>query len=126
MLTEIKTNLIHYFHDEHGNRQGEYKDWHSNGQMYDHDYFVDDQRQGECKQWYENGQMSEHAIYCAGRARGEYKSWDDNGSVDRHDFRSDDSDFTNEVKALVKDINNITDEERLLIKIQWGIECLPR
>ena len=101
MLTEVKTKTEHYFKDEQG-------------------------MQGEYKTWYINGAILEHCLFKDSIFHGEYKRWDDDGRLAKHDFDCNDKNITDEVKALVKDILNITQEERLLIKLKWGVECLPR
>jgi len=102
MLTEIKNEYEQYFADEQGRAQGEYKAWHSSGQQRTHCFFKDDVLHGEYKSWYTTGVLAHHNFVC------------------------NNNEITDEVKALVEDILNLTAEERLLIKLTWGIECLPR
>jgi antitoxin component YwqK of YwqJK toxin-antitoxin module len=62
-LTEIKTNTEHYFEDESGKKQGEFKWWHDNGQLATHCVYVDDKRHGEYKWWNVNGELFLHCFY---------------------------------------------------------------
>ena len=57
MLTEIKTDTLHYFVDEHNLRQGEYKYYHDNGQLYIHTFCINDTCHGEYKTYHWNGQL---------------------------------------------------------------------
>ena len=129
MLTEVKNDRQHYFKDELGRRQGEYKSWYENGQLKDHDFFVDNYLHGECKRWWDNGHLQLHGFYNTFDQAGEFKSWHEDGHIEEHSFYSNSGKYnvnvTQEVTAIVKDVLNITDEERVLIKLQWGIECLP-
>jgi antitoxin component YwqK of YwqJK toxin-antitoxin module len=65
-LTEHKSETEHYFIDENGQKQGEYKEWHDNGQLYMHCFFVDDKLHGEFKWWYPNGQLRMHCYFVDG------------------------------------------------------------
>ncbi len=56
-----------------------------------------------------------------GQLHGEYKMWRSNGQLYEHSFWQNGNDITDEIKDLVSDINNITDEEKLLIMLKWGI-----
>jgi antitoxin component YwqK of YwqJK toxin-antitoxin module len=62
-LIEYKSDTYHYFIDENGQKQGEFKWWHDNGQLSRHCFFVDGKRHGEFKSWYENGQPCVHCFY---------------------------------------------------------------
>lgn len=67
MLTEIKEDREHYFEDEKGRLQGEYKYWYENGQLAEHYIFENDIRHGEYKEWHENGQLTAHCFYVNGK-----------------------------------------------------------
>jgi antitoxin component YwqK of YwqJK toxin-antitoxin module len=90
-LTEHKSETEHYFIDENGQKQGEYKEWHDNGQLYMHCFFVDDKRHGEFKRWYPNGQLSRHCFYVDDNLHGEFKRWHYNGQLSQHCFYVDDN-----------------------------------
>jgi antitoxin component YwqK of YwqJK toxin-antitoxin module len=89
-LKEIKTETEHYFEDEFGNKQDEYKWWHDNGKLLEHCYYVDDKRHGEFKEWWTNGQLWRHCYYVDGKLHGEYKWWYDNGQQLEHCYYVDD------------------------------------
>jgi antitoxin component YwqK of YwqJK toxin-antitoxin module len=90
-LKEIKTEIEHYFVDESGKKQGEYKWWYSNGQTWMHCFYVDGKQHGEFKAWHENGQTWVHCFYVDGKRHGEYKTWYLNGQLRRHCFYVDDN-----------------------------------
>ena len=46
-----------------GRLDGEYKEWHENGQLRVHSYYKDGQLHGECKIWDENGELVDHGFY---------------------------------------------------------------
>jgi len=46
------------------------------------------------------------------------------GGDDRR-FYQDDVDITHDIAEHVTDSDNLSDEERVLIKLKWNIRCLP-
>jgi antitoxin component YwqK of YwqJK toxin-antitoxin module len=81
---------IHFFLDkdratleqaclEHFN--GEYKEWHNNGQLKIHTTYKDGNIDGEYKSWNDNGQLS---IYSG--IDGEFKSWYNDGQLHIHTY----------------------------------------
>jgi antitoxin component YwqK of YwqJK toxin-antitoxin module len=66
-LKEINTKTKHYFEDENGQKQGEYKSWWSNGQTWVRCFYVDGKQHGEFKSWYSNGQLYSHCFYQNGK-----------------------------------------------------------
>ena len=124
MLTEYKDDTYHYYQDDQGRLQGECKYWHSNGQLRSHCYYKDGELHGEFKRWYSNGHLRKHCYYKDSERHGECKWWDENAAAISHYFYQDGNDITIEVEALVVDIKNITNKERMLIKLKFGIECL--
>jgi antitoxin component YwqK of YwqJK toxin-antitoxin module len=66
MLTEYKTDLYHYFKDAKGRIQGEYKFWWSNGQLWEHCFYVDGDLHGEYKEGYHDGTISANEFYVNG------------------------------------------------------------
>jgi len=180
MLKEVKkyyhdsTKLFSlYYVDEYNLRQGEYKQWHENGQLrscwffkdnllhgeyknwYDNGqlrmqcFFVDDKRNGEMKVWHPNGQLEKyctynddlihgeyklwyehgliriHCFHKNGSLHGEYKRWHPTGQLESHSYLLNGVSITPQVISLIEDINNITEEERLLIMLKFGIPLLP-
>jgi antitoxin component YwqK of YwqJK toxin-antitoxin module len=89
-LKEIKTKYQHYFEDESGKKQGEYKAWYSDGQLREHCYYVDDNRHGEFKWWYSDGQLATHCYYVDDNRHGEFKWWYSDGQLATHCFFVDD------------------------------------
>jgi antitoxin component YwqK of YwqJK toxin-antitoxin module len=66
MLKETKTDSVHYFVDDRGRYQGEFKRWYANGQLCVHCFCVDDKFHGEYKAWYEDGTISANEFYVNG------------------------------------------------------------
>ncbi len=60
---------------------GEYKEWHDNGQLYVQYHYIKDKIYGEYKEWCENGQLSHQTQYIEGKIHGEYKAWFDNSQL---------------------------------------------
>ena len=102
----------------------EYKNYYDNGQPYQHYFLKDGEIHGESKEWFENGVLREHSFYKDGVRHGEYKDWYNNGQLWEHSFYKDDEDITDQVREVVVDILNITSEEKMIIKLKFGIDCL--
>jgi len=49
------------------NGEGEYKSWHSNGQLWKHAFFKNGEYDGAYKEWYEDGEMWEHSVWKDGK-----------------------------------------------------------
>jgi antitoxin component YwqK of YwqJK toxin-antitoxin module len=101
-LKEIKTKYRHYFEDEFGNKQGEFKSWYSNGQTWMHCFFVDGKEHGEFKAWHENGKLATHCFHVDDKVHGELKWWHENGQLWKHCFYVDDKQH-GEYKAWYSD-----------------------
>jgi antitoxin component YwqK of YwqJK toxin-antitoxin module len=117
-LTEHKSKYQHYFIDENGKKQGEYKWWWSNGKIWEHRYYVDDKRHGEYKAWHLNGQLSRHCYYVDGKLHGEFKLWHENGQLWVHCFYQNGEvvvDFTKN-----QDLYPVTDEVKTYFALKYG------
>lgn len=64
--------------------EGEFKQWHPNGQLYEHSFRKNNKLQGEYRVWWENGQLEVHCFYKDGKLEGEYKRWWGNAILDIH------------------------------------------
>jgi antitoxin component YwqK of YwqJK toxin-antitoxin module len=58
---------------------GEYLEWHDNGQQYVKCTYTDGKLNGEYLSWYENGQQYVKCTYTDGKLNGGYLKWYDNG-----------------------------------------------
>ena len=67
MLTEVKDDRRHYFEDDQGRRQGEYKSWHVNGNMWMYSFYVDGKLHGERKAWNGDGTLVSHTFWVNGK-----------------------------------------------------------
>jgi antitoxin component YwqK of YwqJK toxin-antitoxin module len=63
MLTETKNDRHHYFKDDIGRYQGEYKSWYTNGNICRHCFYVDGLWHGECKSLNTDGTLISHCFY---------------------------------------------------------------
>ena len=57
-MKELKTQTEHYYLNDKGQKHGEYKDYHDNGQLFRHCYHVNGQQS-----YYKNGQLFRHCYY---------------------------------------------------------------
>ena len=98
MLTERKGRQYHYYLDTLDRHQGEAKQWHSNGQILRHMFYLNNEPHGEQRHWWNDGTLSQHHFWQRG------------------------NDITDEVSKELKDPLNPTDIERMMIKLKWGID----
>ena len=66
--------------------EGEYKEWHYNGQLWEHSFWKNGKYDGEYKHWNDNGQLTAHSFFKNGILKGEYKWWNGNGQLYHHGF----------------------------------------
>lgn len=50
--------------------EGEFKRWHSNGQLYEHSFWKNGEREGECKTFYRSGEILDYYLYENGKIVG--------------------------------------------------------
>ena len=72
---------IHEYVERYGKKEGYWKIWHPNGQLWIQCYYKDWRFVGEFKRWYDNGQLEEKYYWKEGKREGEYKKWDIDGSL---------------------------------------------
>ena len=78
----------------------------------------------EVKLYYTNGKPKRHHYLKDGYCHGEFKYWHANGQLWKHFFMKDNKNITDQIEEVVVDILNITNEEKLMIKLKFGIDCL--
>ena len=88
--------------DEKGLMQGVYRTEHTNRKIWELGYFQDDLLHGEFKMWCDEGKLTDHAFYTNG------------------------VDVTDGVKLLVNDLLNISDDERIVLKLKYGFDQYVR
>ena len=77
-LFEVKEEVTvskykaHYFIDEYGKKQGEFKQWWDNGTLGRHCFYKDGELHGEYKRRWNNGTLGEHFFYKDGKIIEEY------------------------------------------------------
>jgi len=101
-MKEYKSNSEHYFEDENGLKQGEYKKYYSNGQLWFHCYFKNNNIHGEYKEYYSGGQLWVHCYYKDNNRHGEYKRYYKDGSLNYIKYYSNDKDITDMYNKLKK------------------------
>ena len=81
-LDKVCSGGIHFFLDmkraefyERNGLNGEYKEWHDNGQLYIQSFYQNGNLDGEYKEWHDNGQLNIHTLYTNGFREGERKEW---------------------------------------------------
>lgn len=92
----LMSGLISIDVDDQGAWQGIYRTVHDNGHPLEKGYFVNDELHGELKVWSTDGELEDHAFYAYG------------------------FDVTIEVNEIVDDVFNITDEEKMILKLKYG------
>ena len=68
-----------------GKREGLWRCWYSNGQLYIEGYYFNDRRDGLWRCWFENGQLWEEGYYFNGKKDGLWRWWHDNGQLCEND-----------------------------------------
>lgn len=67
-----------------GKKNGEFKSWHKNGELFEHAFYKNDRYHGEFKSWNNSGDRFENFNYKDGMPIGEQKSWHSNGQLFEH------------------------------------------
>lgn len=148
-LIEVKNKEEHYFVDADGKLQGEFTGWYNNGEISERCSYLDNQLHGEYRawigtdqiwkhcfyingklcgayrNWYTTGKIREHSFYKDSELHGECKRWFMDNEISSHNFYSAGQNISDKIKILVRDVRHITKEEHILIKLKYGISCLP-
>lgn len=103
---------------------GEFKGWNIYGIMYEHSYYVHGELDGRFSEWFKDGKLERNCYYKNGIRDGESKQWNSSGELEFHNFYKNNTDITEDIQRVVKDINAITKEEGLIIFIKFGVKCL--
>ena len=64
----------------------EYKSYHVNGQLEEHEHYVNGELHGEYKDYFDNGRLGIHAHYVKNKLHGEYKDYFENGQLGIHKY----------------------------------------
>ena len=68
MLREVKDSQYHYYIDNQGRKQGEFKEWHDNGQLVTRAYYINNDLHSEYKAWYDDGRIDLYCFYSHGNS----------------------------------------------------------
>ena len=69
------------FYDLYGFKNGIYRIWHENGNLFTEMMFVNDILNGITRRWYENGTLQFEGVYENGKQKGLAKVWDEEGKI---------------------------------------------
>lgn len=97
----------------------EVKEYYHNGQILQH-YWKNEKGtlEGEYKDWMGSGQLWSQCFYKNGMSQGEYKIWDKNDQTETHCFYHNSE--VVDISEYVQDVNNITESEYFLLQITFG------
>lgn len=120
ILTERRYSDKHYFTDEHGRIQGEYRNYYRDGNLYIRCFYRNSKLHGEFKRYHDNGQLRAHLIYRNNKRHGEYKNYyKGDGNLSAHCLYVND-------KVLSVDHLALSKEDKLIFVLQHeGFKFLP-
>ena len=101
-LKHIKTKKEEYYEDEQGRRQGEYKRFYGNGNLWLHSFWKDDKLKGKWQRFYINGNLYAQCFYKEGKLNGKYKRFSENGELKETEYYQNGVDITSKVEKLKK------------------------
>ena len=101
MLEEIKTATEHYYVDENGLKQGQYKRYYITGQLEKVGVYKDGKLNGSFKIYRENGQLMVESVFKNGYGNGHFKYYSEDGELEKDTVYKDGKDVT----ALVNKLN---------------------
>jgi len=79
----IKARNSEYYEID-GKRDGRYRKWFDDGQLFERCYYKNDELDGEYKRWHYNGPLAVHTYYKSNKLDGEYKTWNESRKLLRH------------------------------------------
>ncbi len=86
MLKEIKTETEHFFIDKNRLKQGEYRDYHFNGQLWEHSFYLNNKRHGDYKVYHKNGQLWVHSFYQNDKRHGDFRRYNEDSELEYATF----------------------------------------
>lgn len=86
MSNQLKTDDNINKYNSRGEKDGEWKDWCDDGQLYYQRFWKNGKKHGECKDWWYNGQIKSQQFWVNGKIEGEWKSWYENGQLSSYTF----------------------------------------
>lgn len=104
--------------------EGQWVNFHDTGEVWENSYYINGQKDGVSCIYKRDGTVLQQNIYKAGKRCGEHRMAP-NEEIEVYFYDGDD-DVTEKVLPLVDDIKNISDEERMLIKIKLNLDCIER
>ncbi|NUT84541.1 MULTISPECIES: toxin-antitoxin system YwqK family antitoxin [Pseudomonas] len=81
LWNEQGTQTIEWQWDEYKREQGDFKQWHENGQLKEHKIYKDGQLQSHVKNWAKNGQLRSSIHYRDNKRHGTSQYWTDDGKL---------------------------------------------
>jgi len=109
--------------DSNGIPHGFYVDWHFNGNLWEISNNRNGRKHGKMIAYSEDGTHYRVSHWEDGEVHGVLYNWGTkNETLSCREFYYHGHDITYEIKALVDDINNISEQEKTLIAIKYNIE----
>ncbi len=66
------------YRTKYGLKDGEYKEWHPNGNLSVNCFYIDDKKDGQYESWFSNGELKTECTYIDGKLNGICKYWYEN------------------------------------------------
>jgi hypothetical protein len=84
-------------------KEGECKEYFSNGQLSKHFFYKDNKIDGECKEYFSNGQLNVHCFYKNDKKEGEYKFYYcENREIYKYNYYINDKIIVNNFNFKIK------------------------
>ena len=80
---DAKINLYEEYFINAGKKEGVYRSYHSDGQLWEEVNYIDGKKNGICKSYYSNGQLYEEVNYINDKENGIYKRYWNDGKLAR-------------------------------------------
>ncbi len=70
-----------FYYDINSLKNGPYKVWHENGNLFTEMMFINDILNGITRRWHENGTLQFEGVYENGKQKGISRNWDEEGKL---------------------------------------------
>jgi antitoxin component YwqK of YwqJK toxin-antitoxin module len=108
-----------YYH--HDKLHGPSRQWRRNGRILEELTWINGEKHGKYSLWCASGQKWEETYYDHGKLHGVSVNWHSYGEVERIRYYSNHHDITPQILKIVNNIRNMTNAEKTLIALQFGI-----
>ena len=104
-----------------GLRHGISRRWFPNGVLLNEFNYLFGKAHGLCQRWYISGIQRDKVYFVNGEPHGICYTWGISGTLDDTRYYSYGTDVTSNILQMVNDVNNLTDYEKTLIALEFGI-----